>query len=263
MRMNKLLDAIDKYKFGLIAALMAYIFIFMYLQMESYTQYIPIEPFNEETSYVEDPQEIPIKQDNILAPADMGEVKNMSQDANDSREKSNEKYFQNKSSDQVMADYKALEQQMYDEAGGDKTRAQIKQEVEARKKAEEKKSKNNTPTTNTNTQKGGNTSYGGNVMVKWKFDSGQERDAHQNNIWYVRNPGYTCPQGSAGTVVILIKVSQSGNVTTATYDASQSGGANACMIEQALKYAKMSRFAYSSNNSSIQSGKIIYTFISQ
>ena len=92
--MNRLLDAIDKYKFGLIAALMAYIFIFMFLQMESYTQYTPIEPFHD-GSYVEDPAVIPIKQDNILAPADFGDVKNMSRDVNDSREQSNEKYFQN------------------------------------------------------------------------------------------------------------------------------------------------------------------------
>jgi len=256
--MNRLLDAIDKYKFGLIAALMTYIFIFMFLQMESYTQYTPIEPFHD-GSYVEDPAVIPIKQDNILAPVDFGDVKNMSRDVNDSREKSNDKYYQNKSSDQVMADYKALEQKMYEEAGGDKTRAQIKQEVEARKKVDEKAAKSNTPTNNT-TQKGGNTSYSGNVMVDWELST---RNPHQNNNWYVRNPGYTCGYGSVGRVTILIKVNQSGSVTLATYDASQSSGANSCMIEQALKYAKLSRFDYSGSAPSTQPGRITYTFISQ
>jgi len=257
--MNKLLDAIDKYKFGIIAALTAYIIIFMYLQMSSYTHYTPIEPFHD-GSYVEQPQEIPVNPDNILAPTDFGEVKNMSRDVNDSRAKSNEKYFQNKSSEQVMADYKALEQKMYEEAGGDKTRAQIKKEVEAKKKADENATKSKTPTTNENTQKGGNTSYSGNVMVDWELSA---RNPHQNNNWHVRNPGYTCGYGSVGRVTILIKVNQSGSVTTATYDATQSSGANACMIEQAVKYAKLSRFDYSGSAPGIQQGRITYTFISQ
>lgn len=256
--MNKILDAIDKYKFGIIAALTVYIVIFMYLQMSSYTQYPPIEPFHD-GSYVEQPQEIPISQDNILAPTDFGDVKNMSRDVNDSREKSNEKYYQNKSSEQIMADYKALEQKMYDEAGGDKTRAQIKKEVEAKKKADENNAKSNAPTNN-NTQKGGNTAFGGNVMVDWELSS---RNPHQNNNWYVRNPGYTCGYGSVGRVTILIKVNQGGSVTTATYDAAQSSGANSCMIEQAIKYAKLSRFDYSGSAPSIQQGRITYTFISQ
>lgn len=257
--MNKLLDAIDKYKFGLIAALTAYIIIFMYLQMESYTQYTPIEPFHD-GSYVETQEEIPIKQENILAPESFGDVKNMSRDVNDSRESSNEKYFQNKSSEQVMADYKALEQKMYEEAGGDKTRAQIKKEIEAQRKENEKATKSNTPTNNNTIQKGGNTSYSGNVMVDWELSS---RNPHQNNNWYVRNPGYTCGYGSVGRVTVIIKVSQGGNVTSATYDPSQSSGANTCMIEQAVKYAKMSRFDYSGSAPSIQQGRITYTFISQ
>lgn len=260
--MNKLLDAIDKYKFGLIAALTAYIIIFMYLQMESYTQYTPIEPFHD-GSFVETPEEIPLKQENIMAPENFGDVKNMSRDANDSRESSNEKYFQNKSSEQVMADYKALEQKMYEEAGGDKTRAQIKEELEAQRKENEKAAKSSNTPMNNNTQKGGNTSYEGNVMVKWEFDDGKERDAHQNNKWYVRNPGYTCGYGAVGTVTVVIRVSQGGNVITATYDPSQSSGANACMIEQAVKYAKMSRFEYSGSAPSSHQGKIKYIFIAQ
>lgn len=257
--MNKLLDAIDKYKFGLIAALMSYIFIFMFLQMESYTQYTPIEPFHD-GSYVEDPKEIPIKQDNILAPADYSDVKNMARDVNDSREKSNEKYFENKSSDQVMADYKALEKKMYEEAGGEKTRAEIKKQIDAQRKENEKATKSNNSPTNNNTQKGGNTAYSGNVMVDWELIS---RNPHQNNNWYVRNPGYTCGYGAVGRVTVLIKVNQGGSVTSATYDASQSSNANSCMIEQAIKYAKLSRFDYSGSAPSIQNGKITYTFISQ
>jgi len=97
-------------------------------------------------------------------------------------------------------------------------------------------------------------------MVDWELSS---RNPHQNNNWYVRNPGYTCGYGSVGRVTILIKVNQGGSVTLATYDASQSNGANSCMIEQALKYAKLSRFDYSGGAPSMQQGRITYTFISQ
>ncbi|MFT5582346.1 MAG: hypothetical protein ACI9G9_001611, partial [Psychromonas sp.] len=45
--MNNVLDLIDKFKFGIIAAFATYIFIFIFLQMESYTQYFPIEPFHD------------------------------------------------------------------------------------------------------------------------------------------------------------------------------------------------------------------------
>ena len=256
--MSKLLDAIDRYKFGLLAVLATYIVIFMYLQMESYTQYTPIEPFHD-GSYVQVPDEdIKLKPENIQVPSDYSsDVKNMARDANDDRERSNEKYYQNKSSEQIMADYKELEQQMYDEAGGDKTRAQIQAELEQkRKELDAKKTSDNKKPS----QEGGDVAYAGNVMVDWSLPS---RNAHQKNNWYVRNPGYTCGYGSAGRVTVMIKVNQNGSVTVAEYDPAQSSGANACMIEQAIKYAKLSRFDYSGSAPKIQQGRITYTFVAQ
>lgn len=248
---------IDKYKFGLLAALATYIVIFMYLQMESYTQYFPIEPFHD-GSYVEVPEEdVHLKPENILVPSEFSsDVKNMSRDANDSREKSYDKYYQNVSDAQVEKELRELEQKMYEEAGGDKTREQIRKEMEER---------NNvtiTPDDNasTNTQHTGNTAYAGNVMVDWSLAS---RSPHQNNNWHVRNPGYTCGYGASGRVTVLIKVGQGGDVSSAVYDASQSAGASECMIEQAVKYAKMSRFNYSGSAPKLQSGRITYVFISQ
>ncbi len=256
--MSKFLNAIDKYKFGLLAVLATYIVIFMYLQMESYTQYTPFEPFHD-GSYVQVPDEdIKLKPENVDVPSDFSsDVKNMARDANDERERSTEKYYQNKSSEQVMAEYKALEKQMYDEAGGDKTRAQIQAELDKKLKELESKPTNENKKPS---KEGGDVAYGGNVMVDWSLPS---RNAHQKNNWYVRNPGYTCGYGSAGRVTVMIKVNQSGNVTVAEYDPSQSSGANACMIEQAIKYAKLSRFDYSSSAPKIQQGRITYTFVAQ
>ncbi|MFY7667576.1 MAG: hypothetical protein ACOVQG_02465, partial [Crocinitomicaceae bacterium] len=72
----------------------------------------------------------------------------------------------------------------------------------------------------------------------------------------------TCGKGS-GTVHISISVSQSGYVSKATYDPSKSKNASSCMIEQAEKYAKISRFNYSGNAPAQVTGYIIYQFVSQ
>jgi len=95
-------------------------------------------------------------------------------------------------------------------------------------------------------------------MVDWSLSG---RTAHQNNNWYVRNPGYTCGYGSSGKVSVQIIVNQNGDVVSAT--ASGSASANDCMIQQALKYAKLSRFNYSGSAPKTQTGTIIYTFVGQ
>lgn len=247
---------LDKYKFGLLAAIGTYIFIFMYLQLQSYTQYVPYEPFYD-GSYIEIPEEeIELKPENILLPSDqLQEVKNMARDANDKREKSFEEYYENASDEAVMDEYKKLEQEMYEEAGGEKTRAEIRQEMEQRRlEAAKNPKEDNGPSR----QETGNKAFAGNVMVDWSLAN---RNPHKNNNWYVRNPGYTCGYGSSGIVTVRIHVNSNGDVTSASYDASQSSGANSCMIQQAIKYAKLSRFNYAKAKS--QEGRITYTFIAQ
>jgi len=252
---NNFLDKLDKYKFGLLAALATYIFIFIYLQLQSYTQYIPYDPFYD-GSYIEIPDnEIMLKAENILLPNDMTQdVKNMARDVNDTREKSYEEYYQNASDESVAEEYRKLEQQMYEDAGGEKTRTEIRDEMAQRKLNEAKQQPKNDGVK----QETGNQSYAGNVMVDWVLSN---RNAHKKNNWFVRNPGYTCGYGASGVVTVMIKVNQNGNVISATYDANQSRGASSCMIKQAVKYAKMSRFDYAKAKS--QEGRITYTFVAQ
>jgi hypothetical protein len=95
-------------------------------------------------------------------------------------------------------------------------------------------------------------------MVSWSLT---ERTAYSNNNWYVRNPGYTCDQDSYGKITIQIKVDQNGSVIYASV--LEKGEASQCMINQAIKYAKLSRFNYSITATSNQIGTITYTFISQ
>ena len=252
--MNNLLDKLDKYKFGLLAAAGTYIFIFMYLQFQSFSQYIPYDPFFD-GSFVEIPQdEINLKPENIMVAENFSnDVKNMARDANDQREQSFEEYYENASDESVAEELRKLEQEMYEEAGGEKTRAEIREELEARKlAAENTKTSENDPKQTTT----GGTSYQGDVMVDWSL-----RGPHKNNSWYIRNPGYTAGIGAQGIVYIIIKVNQNGDVISATFDQDRSRGANSNMVEKAIKYAKMSRFEFSNLKS--QEGWISYKFISQ
>lgn len=252
--MNNLLDKLDKYKFGLLAAVGTYIFIFMYLQLQSYSQYIPYDPFFD-GSFVEIPQdEIKLKPENIMVAENFSnDVKNMARDVNDRRESSFDEYYENASDEAVAEELRKLEQEMYEEAGGEKTRAEIREEMEARQKAAaNSKASADDPKATTS----GGTSYKGDVMVDWEL-----RGPHKNNTWYIRNPGYTAGIGAQGIVYVIIKVNQNGDVISATFDSDRSRGANTNMVEKALKYARMSRFEYSSVKS--QSGWISYKFISQ
>lgn len=231
--------------------------IFVYLQMSSYTQYFPIEPWHEGPR-LEGVEELELTPDQIEVSADMSQdIKNMSRDRNDDREQSATDYSENQSAEEIEQSIKDLEKQMFEEAGGEQDRQRIKEEIERQKQlAEQQKNKPEKEVART----GGDKSYSGSVMVEWVLDG---RDPHKRDNWYVRNPGYTCGYGANGVVTVEIKVSQGGEVASATYMPAQSSGANACMIEQAVKYAKMSRFQYNANAPKIQSGLITYRFQSQ
>lgn len=253
--MNRFFYMVDKFKYGIIAAFASYIAIFMYLQMETYTEYYPIEPFFEEPRLII-PEEIKLKTENIQVPPASGEVKNIARDMNDTRKRSMDNWSQNKaSSKDVEQDVKNYEKQLFESAGGAKERDRIKQEMDNRKSNQ--KSSTNSPKETTTTS-GGNTAYAGSVMVDWSLSG---RSPHQNNNWYVRNPGYTCGHGSAGRITVRITVNQNGDVISAV--PTSTGTANGCMIEQALKYAKMSRFNFSGSSVKSQEGTITYTFIAQ
>jgi len=255
--MSRFLDLIDKYKFGILAALTSYVVIFMYLKMDSYQRYYPFEPFHD-GSYVElTKEEIQLTQDNIMMPENfrMEEVKNLIKDRNDPRETSYDDYMQNMSAADVEQSVYDLEKEMYEEAGGAEERERIKQMMEARREQEQEQNQQQNTGSNNQSDK----TYAGRTLVEWELSG---RKPHQNNDWYVRNPGYTCGYGASGVIVIDMKVNKNGNVISAAINSGMSSG-NSCMMEQALKYAKMSRFNYTGSAPSSQSGRIYYTFVSQ
>lgn len=149
-----------------------------------------------------------------------------------------------------------FEKQLFEEAKGNAERDKIRQEAEEnRKQREEKKRQAQAQSDAQKANSGGSTPSKGKTMVNYVLDG---RTPHNNDIWNVRNPGYTCGQGMSGEVVVKIRVNTNGNVifAKAMNDVSR---LNPCLIEQAEAYAKKSRFNPSSVDN--QEGTITYRFV--
>lgn len=264
--MNKLFYILDRYKYGFVAAFAVYIGVFIYLELETVERAFPIQPFFDQSSVeiVKDELELTPENIEIQSIQQAGSVKNMARDVHDTRQRSMDDYNENKAmtsstAQSVEQSVKDYERQLFAEAGGAEKRKAIQQEMDNRKNLAIKASSSASKQSPTN-QKGGNSAFAGNVMVDWSLT---DRSPHQNNNWYVRNPGYTCGHGSAGRVYVQIAVNANGSVTNAIYIPTKSSNANGCMIEQAVKYAKLSRFSYSANAPKTQEGSILYTFVAQ
>lgn len=248
---------IDRYKLGILTAFAVYIGFFIYLEMQTYTRYFPIIPFNDEPLLELQKEELLLTPEQIQIQQNLnsGDLKNISRDMNDTRQRSNENWQENKSASEIEQAIKDYEKSLYESTGGETAREKILKEMENRKNDQKNQKINQNES---NPSNGGNTAYAGNVMVNWSLT---KRTAYQNNNWFVRNPGYTCGQGSSGQVTVQIKVNQNGNVIEASIVSAS--GANSCIKQQAIKYAKMSRFNFSGSAPSAQIGTIVYTFVSQ
>ena len=236
---------IDRHKLGILAAFSVYILAFIFLEIITYQTYFPIQPFNDQPTISITTDELLITKENLQVEQDS---KNISKDQNDLREQSINDWQENKSDEinQSIIDYeKSLHQ---DNVG--KNDKIVKENEDG--------NNNDLKPQGLNTNNNVKTAYGGNVMVSWSLT---ERTAYLNNNWYVRNPGYTCDQDSYGKITIQIKVDQNGSVIYASV--LEKGDASQCMINQAIKYAKLSRFNYSITATPNQIGTITYTFISQ
>ena len=235
---------IDRHKLGILAAFSVYILAFIFLEIITYQTYFPIQPFNDQPTISITTDELLITKENLQVEQDS---KNISKDQNDSREQSINDWQENNADDinQSIIDYeKSLHQD------------NVSKNDNIVKENEDNNNDLKPQVLNTNNNV--KTAYGGNVMVSWSLT---ERTAYLNNNWYVRNPGYTCDQDSYGKITIQIKVDQNGSVIYASV--LEKGDASKCMINQAIKYAKLSRFNYSITATPNQIGTITYTFISQ
>jgi len=154
--------------------------------------------------------------------------------------------------EQAARDYEA---EVFAQTGGAAARERIIQE--SNKRITQLKQQGQTPQTTNTTGSAQPNQYAGAVMVDFSVS---KRTAFEGNTWYVRNPGYTCGFNAAGLVHVQIEVNAAGKVSAATYIAAKSKNASACMIEQALKYAKLSRFSPGEGSAT---GWISYKFEAQ
>lgn len=253
-----MLELIDKYKFGIVAVFASYLFIFMYTKVVTYDHVFLVKSELERYQVIEQEQEIELTPENVQVPADFSfsDARNLSQNMHDNRPKSMTDYSQNRTPQQISQDIKSLEAQMKAEAGGSAERARLEKMIQDRKveqaNAKQNAGANNSPDAASPNQ------YAGTTMVSFDLNG---RKAYLDNDWYVRNPGYTCNNAN-GVVVVNVKTNSNGDVISAVVNQSASSGTNPCMIENALKYAKMSRFEFNTN-SGMQSGYIKYTFITK
>ena len=235
---------IDRHKLGILAAFSAYIVVFIFLEIITYQTYFPIQPFNDQPTISITTDELLMTKENLQVEQDS---KNISKDQNDLREQSINNWQENKS-DEINQSIKDYEKSLHQD--------NVSKNDNIVKENEDNNNDLKPQVSNTNNNI--KTAYGGNVMVSWSLT---ERTAYLNNNWYVRNPGYTCDQDSYGKITIQIKVDQNGSVIYASV--LEKGDASQCMINQAIKYAKLSRFNYSITATPNQIGTITYTFISQ
>ncbi|MCO5261010.1 MAG: energy transducer TonB [Crocinitomicaceae bacterium] len=261
--MNNLITKLDKYKYGISVMLIFYI-----ISTSIRIQY----------GFVERPDLSDLLQQNTeeiielrLEPPEMveqrinatGEVKNAVNDEN-SNGKSNfsggnddyqqESYYKNaKSLKDVENSVYDLEKSLFNESGGAQSREQIQSDMDKRKKEQEEKNKsnNNSNKASSTAQNSVGDAQKGTVLVSYNL---KDRKGQ-----YVPAPGYMCPQGTTGKVIVNVKVDQAGNVIEAKVNSSSSS--DDCMTSYALSFAKKSRFNYSSNASSSQEGTITYTYV--
>lgn len=258
--MEDALDYIEKRRWGIIVTFMVHVGLLLYLQVETYDIMLPQREFELISEVTEFEDYIEINLDHVITEEDFNanlnaDVKNLTRDMSDQREKSYENYSRSSIDEKVEQSARELEQQYFNEFANGRPGETILTQP------------NNTnqtkPSSTENSSGGSQTSdnqYAGGFMKDYEVPG---RHPYNKNDWHIRNPGYTCGKGSNGTVYVAIRVDQNGDVVSAKYVPEKSSGANSCMIEQAEKYAKMSRFNYSSSAPKAQDGYIIYTFVSR
>ena len=186
-----------------------------------------------------------------------GALRSLARDANDTRPASYENWSAQTggssqgSPEQTAHDYEA---EVFAQTGGAEARARIVQE--SKQRIQELKQQGQSTDSKTTGPAQPN-QFAGAVMVDFSVN---KRSAFEGNTWHVRNPGYTCGFNSSGLVYLQIEVNAAGRVADVQHIAAKSKNASACMVEQAIKYAKLSRFSPGEGNAA---GWISYRFEAQ
>lgn len=147
-----------------------------------------------------------------------------------------------------------FEAKQFEMTGGAAEREKIQKEMDKRKKEREEKKRQQQKVEGGNGGNiGTNSGTSGKNLAEWNVNG---RKPLQNNPDYIKVPGYMCGRSITERIVVKVKVNSNGDVYWAQSQAPE--GANPCCVEQALSYAKKSRFEYSEKP--IEEGTITYYF---
>lgn len=196
------------------------------------------------------------KQEPEVSKVDPDKIPQNAEAAADKPKNTSEKPLNQKKLSKAEQEVYDFEKKLFEEARGNKDREEIRRKAEEAKQKREADKKNNQPVAKpTNANEGGNNGAKGKTMVNFDLNG---RTPHNNDLWFIRNPGYTCGQGVSGEVVVKIKVNANGDVTSAETVGNVSG-INPCLVEQSKAYAKKSRF--NASGTALQEGTITYRFV--
>ena len=274
--MEQFLDYIEKRRWGILVTFILHMALLLYLQIDTYSYSLPERRFDVMSEVIEDDY-IELNPEQIILPEDMkmqesftGDIKNIAQSAHDIREKSFDNFSRSSTDQKVEDRVRDLERQFFEEFASGRGGSESSESGTSKSSAgsggasndkagDTKKSPKETEK-NPNSTASSGAQFAGQTMVRYDL---KNRSPHNNNDWFIRNPGYTCGSSSNGLVVVAIRVNQNGDVVSARYVAEMSNNANNCMIEQAEIYARKSRFAFKADAPKAQDGFIYYTFVSK
>lgn len=262
--MDKILDFIERHKYGILVTLLVHVGIFVYFQVATYREVVLFEPWDFQSMHKDAPDDIEIRPDQIETPQEQDllspqeDVTSFVKNVNDSRERSQSNdinytsYSKSGNPEQIEKEY---EQQLKNEIQRKRQDKESKNRISDADLEKEKSKTNNTKSSQGS--EASSKAVGGATMVSYSL---KERHPLNHNDWYVRNPGYTCGNVN-GIVNIAIIVDEGGVVIAANVIENESQNATPCMKQRAKEYALMSRFNYSSNAPKKQEGIITYRFV--
>lgn len=261
--MEDALDYIEKRRWGIIVTFMLHVGLLLYLQIETYDIILPQREFELISEVTEFEDYIEINPDHVITEEQFNanlnaDIRNSTTDLSDKSERTSDRYSKGSVDQRVEQNARDLERQFFEEFASGRQTSSGQSNTNTNTQTSQQ-TQNTSQSQNTSNDSG---SGGGSPDVMKKFEVAG-RYPHNNDDWHIRNPGYTCGKNANGTVYVAIRVNQNGDVISARYVPENSPGANSCMIEQAERYAKMSRFNYSSSAPKTQDGFIIYTFVSR
>jgi hypothetical protein len=262
--MNNLLYFIEKHKYGILIALLLHVGVFIYMQFKTYEERVVFDTWSFRGKNIEALDDIEISLDQIetiqeaeLFPELFREISSGVASAEpDNREKSKDpNQFYSSYQGNAVDNVRSFEQSVIQQLQSKHTStSQSTSNIDVNDGAQNPNNQDGNPKDGS---AGTEVAYAGETMVKYSLTS---RHPLNNNDWHVRNPGYTCGNVN-GTVTVRIRVAQSGDVVFAKYAPELSQNTNACMIQQAEKYALMSRFNYAAAADKLQEGTITYQFV--